>query len=82
MCVLFQFHGQLILFNCRIHSGKNGQDSLLPLLDSIWDVKLDCVLVTHFHSDHCAALPYLITWTDPDEVAAQDLPDTADMDAV
>ena len=44
------------------HPGKNGRDSL-PLLDDIRDVKLDCVLITHFHSDHCAALPYLITRT-------------------
>ena len=66
---------------CGIHPGKNGRDSL-PLLDDIRDVKLDCVLITHFHSDHCAALPYLITWTDPDEVAAQDLHDAADADAV
>ena len=61
-CVLIQFRGRSILFDCGIHPGKNGRDSL-PLLDDIRDVKLDCVLITHFHSDHCAALPYLITRT-------------------
>lgn len=59
-CVLIQFRGKSILFDCGIHPGKNGRDSL-PLLDDIKDVELDCILITHFHSDHCAALPYLMT---------------------
>ena len=81
VCVLIQFRGRSILFDCGIHPGKNGQDSF-PLLDDIWDVKLDCVLITHFHSDHCAALPYLITRTGPDEVAAQGFHDPVNAGAV
>ena len=68
-CVLVQFRGWSVLFDCVVHSGKNDW-YLLPLLEDIWDVKLDCVLTMHFHSDRCTALPYLITRMDPDEVAA------------
>ena len=39
----------------------------LPFLDSdeIDLESIEACLVTHFHHDHCAALPYLVGWTDP-----------------
>ena len=44
------------MLDCGCHPGREGSDSL-PFFDSI-DVNIDLILITHFHIDHCAALPY------------------------
>ena len=46
------------MLDCGSHPGREGNDSL-PFFDAIDDpASIDLVLVTHFHIDHCAALPY------------------------
>jgi cleavage and polyadenylation specificity factor subunit 3 len=46
------------MLDCGSHPGREGNDSL-PFFDSIDDpAKIDLILITHFHIDHCAALPY------------------------
>lgn len=53
------------MFDCGIHPGFQGVLSL-PYLDGNEDVdisKVDVALITHFHLDHCAAVPYLLSKT-------------------
>lgn len=57
-CILLQYQSRQILLDCGCHPGREGMDSL-PFFDAIENIAtIDLVLVTHFHIDHCAALPY------------------------
>ena len=57
-CILLQFRGRNVMLDCGAHPGREGNDSL-PFFDSLDDPsEIDLVLITHFHIDHCAALPY------------------------
>lgn len=47
------------MFDCGIHPGFSGEASL-PFLDTIDLDTVDLMLVTHFHLDHCAAVPYVV----------------------
>lgn len=51
--------GKTIMFDCGIHPGFSGEASL-PFLDTIDLDTVDLMLVTHFHLDHCAAVPYVV----------------------
>ena len=56
--ILLQFRGRNIMLDCGSHPGREGNDSL-PFFDSLDDPgDIDLILITHFHIDHCAALPY------------------------
>ncbi|OMH78941.1 Cleavage and polyadenylation specificity factor subunit 3 [Zancudomyces culisetae] len=50
------------MLDCGLHPGFDGVASL-PFLDEIDVSKIDLVLVTHFHVDHAAAVPYLLEKT-------------------
>lgn len=57
-CILLQYKGRNVMLDCGSHPGRDGQDSL-PFFDFIEDcATLDLILITHFHIDHCAALPH------------------------
>jgi len=43
--------------DCGVHSGKDGIDGM-PFFDTIDAAEVDIILITHFHLDHCASLPY------------------------
>ncbi|GMH41155.1 hypothetical protein BSKO_09065 [Bryopsis sp. KO-2023] len=58
-CIILSYRGRNVMFDCGIHPGHNGLASL-PLFDHVDMSKVDVCLVTHFHLDHCAAVPYLI----------------------
>lgn len=45
--------------DCGVHPAYNGLDSL-PFFDDLDPSSVDVLLVTHFHLDHAAALPYLL----------------------
>lgn len=45
--------------DCGIHPGFSGEASL-PFLDAVDLDTVDVMLVTHFHLDHCAAVPYVV----------------------
>ncbi|EDQ87993.1 uncharacterized protein MONBRDRAFT_37658 [Monosiga brevicollis MX1] len=60
-CVLVTMGGRTIMFDCGMHMGYNDarrfpdftQVAQGPLTDHI-----DLAIITHFHLDHCGALPY------------------------
>ena len=60
-CIYLKYKGRKILLDCGIHPGMNGHDSL-PYFDLIQneleDVEL--LLISHFHLDHCGALPWFL----------------------
>lgn len=61
-CVLLKFAGKTIMFDCGIHPAYSGLGSL-PYFDEIDTSKIDILLITHFHLDHCGALPYFLEKT-------------------
>ncbi|CAJ0927656.1 unnamed protein product, partial [Mesorhabditis belari] len=61
-CHLLQYKGKQVLLDCGIHPGMSGVDAL-PFVDAVDLEKVDVLLITHFHLDHCGALPWLLTRT-------------------
>merc|ERR1712159_257973 len=62
-CVIAKFKGKTLMFDCGIHPGYAGIASL-PYFDEVDLSEVDALLVTHFHLDHCAAVPFLVGRTD------------------
>ncbi|EIE25515.1 Metallo-hydrolase/oxidoreductase [Coccomyxa subellipsoidea C-169] len=58
-CVILKYMGKTVMFDCGVHPGFSGEQSL-PYFDSIDLDSVDLMLVTHFHLDHCAAVPYVV----------------------
>ena len=61
-CIILSFKGRKVMLDCGNHPAKTGLDSL-PFFDSINCEEIDLVLITHFHLDHCGALPYFCEQT-------------------
>ncbi|CAI2386537.1 unnamed protein product [Moneuplotes crassus] len=61
-CVLLVYRGKRILFDCGLHPAHHGIYGL-PYFDFIEPEDIDILLVTHFHIDHCGALPYFLART-------------------
>ncbi|VDP39762.1 unnamed protein product [Soboliphyme baturini] len=57
-----QLHGVTVMLDCGIHPGLTGVDAL-PYVDIIDCEEIDLLLITHFHLDHCGALPWLLEKT-------------------
>lgn len=51
-----------VMLDCGIHPGLQGEGSL-PYLSAEDLDTIDVALITHFHLDHCAAVPYLLQKT-------------------
>ncbi|CAD7705383.1 unnamed protein product, partial [Ostreobium quekettii] len=62
-CIIASYKGKTVMLDCGIHPGHEGLASL-PLFDQLDISCVDVCLVTHFHLDHCAAVPFLIGHTD------------------
>lgn len=56
-CHLIEFRGQTVLLDCGIHPGYDGMNGL-PFFDQVDPGSVDVLLVSHFHIDHVASLPY------------------------
>ncbi|XP_071796062.1 cleavage and polyadenylation specificity factor subunit 3-like [Asterias amurensis] len=61
-CIMLEFKGKKIMLDCGIHPGREGLDSL-PFFDMIDPEEIDLLLISHFHLDHCGALPFFLKKT-------------------
>lgn len=62
-CIIVNINDKTIMFDCGMHLGYNDARkfpdfSYLSKTNNFNKV-LDCVIISHFHLDHCGALPYL-----------------------
>ncbi|CAM9175745.1 unnamed protein product [Chrysoparadoxa australica] len=57
-CIVVKYMGKTIMLDCGVHPGYNGM-ACLPFFDEVEPEEVDLLLITHFHLDHAAALPYL-----------------------
>lgn len=62
-CIHLKYKNREILLDCGVHPAYTGVSSL-PFLDLIDLSRIDAILVTHFHLDHAAALPFLTEKTE------------------
>lgn len=61
-CVIVRFAGKTVMLDCGVHPGFSGMASL-PFFDVIDMSTVDAMLITHFHLDHSAAMPYVVGHT-------------------
>ncbi|WIA30437.1 hypothetical protein OEZ86_000521 [Tetradesmus obliquus] len=61
-CIIMEYQGKRVMFDCGIHPGLQGENSLPFLTNEDLD-EIHVALITHFHLDHCAAVPYLLCHT-------------------
>ncbi|GAA0155198.1 RNA processing factor [Lithospermum erythrorhizon] len=61
-CVHMTYKGKTVLFDCGIHPAYSGM-AALPYFDEIDPSTIDVLLITHFHLDHAASLPYFLEKT-------------------
>lgn len=57
-CHVLEFRDMTVMLDIGIHPGYDGMNGL-PFLDRIEPDQIDVLLITHFHLDHAASLPYL-----------------------
>ncbi|KAM4650462.1 integrator complex subunit 11 [Discoglossus pictus] len=62
-CILVSIGGKNVMLDCGMHMGFN-DDRRFPDFTYITQNGrltefLDCVIISHFHLDHCGALPYM-----------------------
>ena len=61
-CIILKFQNKKIMLDCGVHPAFSGTTSL-PFFDEIEPNEIDLLLITHFHLDHCGALPYFLEKT-------------------
>ncbi|XP_063703757.1 cleavage and polyadenylation specificity factor 73 [Culicoides brevitarsis] len=61
-CIMLEFKGKKIMLDCGIHPGLSGLDAL-PFVDLIEADEIDLLFISHFHLDHCGALPWFLQKT-------------------
>ncbi|XP_074660015.1 cleavage and polyadenylation specificity factor subunit 3-like [Tubulanus polymorphus] len=61
-CHILEFKGKKILLDCGIHPGLSGLEAL-PFFDELNPDEIDLLLISHFHLDHCGALPWFLNKT-------------------
>ncbi|CAB3409983.1 unnamed protein product [Caenorhabditis bovis] len=61
-CHLLEYKGKRVMLDCGVHPGLQGVDAL-PFVDFVDIENIDLLLITHYHIDHCGALPWLLQKT-------------------
>ena len=59
---MIEFKGKKILLDIGIHPGIQGLNGL-PFVDYTDPEKIDILLISHFHLDHCGGLPWFLLKT-------------------
>lgn len=61
-CVIVTINGRNIMFDCGMHmgysDGRRYPDFAYLSKTGRFDKVIDCIIISHFHLDHCGALPY------------------------
>eukprot|EP00741_Cyanophora_paradoxa_P016290 tig00020911_g15729.t1 len=61
-CILLEIGGKRIMLDCGMHPGFEDErrfpDFKHIAPDGNYNANLDCIILSHFHLDHCGALPY------------------------
>lgn len=61
-CIVVSVGDRTVMFDCGMHIGytdsRRFPDFLSLSRSGNFDSIIDCVLISHFHLDHCGALPY------------------------
>ncbi|XP_077367959.1 integrator complex subunit 11 isoform X2 [Festucalex cinctus] len=62
-CIIVSIGGKNIMLDCGMHMGYNDDRRFPDFSYIIQNGRLtdflDCVIISHFHLDHCGALPYM-----------------------
>ncbi|EEP78089.1 predicted protein [Uncinocarpus reesii 1704] len=61
-CHIIQYKGKTVMLDAGMHPAKEGF-AALPFFDEFDLSTVDVLLVSHFHLDHSAALPYVLSKT-------------------
>ncbi|EKX72682.1 cleavage and polyadenylation specificity factor protein, putative [Theileria equi strain WA] len=61
-CVFAERGNDCVMFDCGLHPALSGVGAL-PVFEAVDITKVKVCLVTHFHLDHCGAIPYLLSKT-------------------
>ncbi|KAG9294026.1 hypothetical protein G9A89_019364 [Geosiphon pyriformis] len=61
-CLVIQYKGKTIMLDAGVHPAYNGL-AALPFYDEIDPSTVDVLLISHFHLDHAASLPYFMEKT-------------------
>jgi ribonuclease BN (tRNA processing enzyme) len=59
-CFILEYKGHTIMLDCGVHPAKDHGEPCLPLIDKVKVSEIELLCITHYHIDHCAALPYLL----------------------
>lgn len=61
-CHIIEYKNKVIMLDAGVHPGLTGLNSL-PFYDEYDLSKVDLLLISHFHLDHAASLPYVMQHT-------------------
>lgn len=61
-CHIIEYKNKVIMLDAGVHPGLQGLSSL-PFYDEYDLSKVDILLISHFHLDHAASLPYVMQHT-------------------
>lgn len=61
-CHIIEYKNKVIMLDSGVHPGLGGMNSL-PFFDEYDLSKVDILLISHFHLDHAASLPYVMQQT-------------------
>ncbi|ORY23435.1 Endoribonuclease YSH1 [Naematelia encephala] len=61
-CCVIEHRGKKVVCDAGLHPAHPGMGSL-PFIDELDWSTVDAILITHFHVDHAAALPYIMEKT-------------------
>lgn len=61
-CHILEYKNKVIMLDSGVHPGHSGMNSL-PFFDEYDMSKIDILLISHFHLDHAASLPYVMQQT-------------------